>query len=312
MRDNMNTREYIPRSISVRPTPRVLLVRILYALTTGIFGRGFGFAIRMVGKVVPSKSISVNLSHDSKFVFRLDDFYWNRIVLEDYRYEPEIEIALHAVKDLDFLFLDCGANIGYWSVLASSEEFGNKVCVAIEASADTFENLTANSNANSNRFSVLCNAIYSENGHRFIMSNARHHAARHIQPSQKTKEEFVESITIDTIISHQNVSKNTKVVIKLDVEGQEINALKGSEETLKRDFLLVYEDHEKEKDHDTTRYILAELGLEVYFINDVGVVRQIKELSELDAIKETKGVGYNFFACKKSSSFSDRLQSING
>ncbi len=294
----------------IQPSFLVAVIRCIYALTTGVFGRGFNFALRTLCKVFPSKKATVRLADDSVFQFDLDDFYWNRIALKHYRYEPELSHALYAFRDMEYVFLDCGANIGYWSVLASSEKFGKKKCIAIEASPKTFESLQANADLNGSRFAVLNNAIFNEDGHEFSMSNANHHASRQIESVNHGDKATVQSVTLDTLVKDHNVSAQANLIVKLDVEGQEINALKGAIETCKREILLAYEDHGKDRTHEVTQFVMHDMGLDVYYVGEQGDVHKIEQLTELDAIKTKKGVGYNFFGCKPKGAFAGKLREI--
>jgi len=289
---------------------RVRLIRFLYSITTGTFGRGFNFAMRNVFRVVPNKKMTVQLTDDSLFRFDLRDYYWNRVVLENYQYEPELEHALRVLKDVNYVFLDCGANIGYWSVLVSSESFGAKRAVAVEASPETFLHLNENCEVNNGRFAARNNAIYHEDGHEFTMSDAAHHAAKQIETTNDANKEKVLSITIDTIVKEQKIPKKARLVIKLDVEGQEINAIRGAGEVLKRDCLLIYEDHGQDRLHSVTKYVMDELGWEVYYVADDLSTTKLDTVKELDGIKTSRGVGYNFFACRNGSGFSKKLKNL--
>lgn len=310
--DIMVTRDTAGQEIALKPDIRITFIRSLHAVTTGLFGRGYTFALRNLMRVVPNKLMSVEFSDGSRFRFKLDDFYWNRIVLKNYQYEPELAYALRAMRDIDYVFLDCGANLGYWSVLVSSEPYGCKRVIAVEASPQTFAELSENCRANHGRFTVLNNALYSEDGKNFIMTDAVHHAARQIDIDAHGagRTGAVTSTTIDTIISSQNVPPDTPLIIKLDVEGQEINALKGAAKTLNADTLVIYEDHGKDNGHPPTRFVVDELGLVVFYVDENCHVRKVEHISELDAIKSQRGKGYNFFACPQTSLFAQKMRQL--
>src|SRR5688572_13969711 len=58
----------------------------------------------------PNRTASVSLARDAKFSFQLRDAYWNRLLMKGFRYEPEIERVLYRLREIDYVFFDCGAN----------------------------------------------------------------------------------------------------------------------------------------------------------------------------------------------------------
>ncbi|KQT15204.1 MAG: hypothetical protein ACOY3N_09935 [Bradyrhizobium sp.] len=60
------------------------------------------------------------------------DAYWSRLLNRSYDYEEEINALPHCGRDERYEFVDCCANFGYWSVLASSKPFGAQHALAIE------------------------------------------------------------------------------------------------------------------------------------------------------------------------------------
>ena len=65
--------------------------------------------------VSKKKIIKIKLNSDTYFSFFLKDPYYNRLIYSKFKYEPELEFLLKKLKNLNFLFLDAGANYGYWS-----------------------------------------------------------------------------------------------------------------------------------------------------------------------------------------------------
>ena len=75
------------------------------------------------------------LNDDARFAFPFGDGYWSLLLDRGFVYEGEIEQFLRSVADVDYGFVDGGANFGFWSVLASSRPFGSHPVIAIEASS---------------------------------------------------------------------------------------------------------------------------------------------------------------------------------
>lgn len=141
----------------------------------------------------------MRIGDDSLFRFQLGDPYWNRLLVKTFSYEEELAIVLSRTNDLDFAFVDCGANFGYWSVLASGAEAGAHTVLAIEASPQTFPSLRENCRLNNHRFTIVNAGVSSETGATVEVSKGRSHAGAHIgEPTlRENRIGVVETITID-------------------------------------------------------------------------------------------------------------------
>ena len=80
------------------------------------------------------------------------------------------------MADVDYCFVDGGANFGFWSVLVSSRPFGSHPVIAIEASSANAAKLERNAELNGGRFKVLHRAIGSTTGNQVWLSGAKHEA----------------------------------------------------------------------------------------------------------------------------------------
>ncbi len=107
------------------------LVRLLDTAVARITGRGMGLAMQAIKPLLNSQLSCAHFADGSRLYFRLDDIYWNSLIRQpNIEYEPEIGKFLLRLKDVDYQFFDCGANIGYWSVLVTSEMLGRKRAIA--------------------------------------------------------------------------------------------------------------------------------------------------------------------------------------
>src|SRR5258708_12336201 len=129
------------------------LVRVLERGIARITGRGMGLARQAIKPLVKFEGSCLQFADGSRLYFRLDDVYWNSFIRQpNIEYEPEIGKFLLRLKDVDYQFFDCGANIGYWSVLVTSEMLGRKRAIAIHASLEPIPILHHNCNATHHRF----------------------------------------------------------------------------------------------------------------------------------------------------------------
>ncbi|WP_066469073.1 FkbM family methyltransferase [Bosea sp. WAO] len=270
------------------------------ALSRPLMQRGLYKACRLVGNTAwAGRTARIGLGPDAQISFPASDPYWNRMLLRSYDHEPEMARFLRLLAGADYGFVDCGANIGYWSVFVASRTGGRKPVLAIEASAPTFALLTQNVAPHAERVAAFHRAILDRSGVA-VWLNAEAHEARGIaSDGEASNGESVTSISIDDLLAEQGWT-GRRLVVKLDVEGVEREALAGMEQALRGDALVIYEDHGSDPTHGLTRHILEERGLAVHLLLDDGIVA-ISEAGELDAHKRDRTKGYNLIALKQSS-----------
>jgi FkbM family methyltransferase len=247
----------------------------------------------------------VRFSYDALFRFHLKDFYWNRLLLRGYEYEQPLASLLQRLAGENYAFVDCGANLGYWSILVSSKAYGSKPAVAIEALQSNAELLARNCELNGNRFECWHKAIYSRAGEAIeLFGDADTHfgasirAEWHNSPSQG----MVITTTVDEAARHL---ARQDVVVKLDVEGVEIDAFEGARETLAAGALLIYEDHPRDTEHKPTAYLLK-AGYEVRLITAKGSF-PIRDADMLTQEKRRENYEYNLAAFSPACRFRSLL-----
>lgn len=259
--------------------------------------RGYSLGCRIVSTVVEKREIIVRLNDDSVFAFPLADAYWSRMLNRRYVYEEELDRFLRVVAGVDYAFVDCGANFGLWSVLVSSREFGRHPSLAIEASPDNAIKLRRNAELNGNRFEVLNRAIGGSTGGMVRMSGRKHEALSIIPDGRPTSGEEVAIIALDSLLDDGHVKPSQRVVIKLDVEGVEIEAIKGGRRLLAGDAVVICEEHGSDKNHTLTRYLMEETACRVFMLDPTtNKFEQVRDIAALDRIKVLSWVGYNVFA----------------
>lgn len=267
------------------------------ALSRPMQQRGLYKACRLVGRVAwGDRTATIALGPDAQISFPASDPYWNRMLLRSYDHEPEMARLLRLLADVDYGFVDCGANIGYWSVFAASSVGGGKPVLAVEASAPTYGQLVANTAPHAGLIKRFHRAILDRSGVE-VNLNAEAHEARGIAAEgEASNGETVTSISIDDLLDQQGWAER-RLVVKLDVEGVEREALAGMGRALGRDALVIYEDHGSDPTHALTRHILEERGLTVQLLLDDRAV-PIARADELDAYKRDRTKGYNLVALR--------------
>jgi FkbM family methyltransferase len=247
----------------------------------------------LIQKLVPGCELTIVLDDEAVFSVPFADSYWSMLLGGAEIYEPEIEGFLKNISGEKYTLVDCGANYGYWSVLASGKNFGSQRGIAIEPSADTFTVLKKNAALNGDRFACMKMAVGARSGSARLSGSK--HEARAV--SDSSGGESIEMLTLDSLIDRGDISPGEKIVVKLDVEGQEIAALSGSTRLLDGDCIVICEDHGSDRHHTVSRYILEQTPLKL-FCQDVQSARfeSIASVAALDRIKRFRNRGYNVFA----------------
>jgi FkbM family methyltransferase len=209
---------------------------------------------------------------------------------------------------VNYTLLDCGANYGYWSVLVSSSPFGSHKAIAIEPSSQNFAKLANNARINGNRFEPMKCAIGAARG-TARLSGTKHEAFSITGNSADGEE--VPIIALDNLIDDGRVTVSGKFLIKLDVEGVEIEAIKGGARLLQADSVIICEEHGNDPDHTVSRYILEQTPLKLIVYDPrSNRLETVSELSILDRIKVSSHVGYNVFGTA-SAFWQDRINALN-
>ncbi|CCE05935.1 conserved hypothetical protein [Bradyrhizobium sp. STM 3843] len=270
--------------------------------------RGYNHCANLLRKTLPRRDIAIKLNTDAVFAFPYGDGYWSKLLNRAYTYEDELELLFLGAVDVDYTFIDCGANYGYWSVLVSSAPFGAHRVIAIEPSSQNFAKLANNAGINNDRFEVMQCAIGAVRGTANLTGTK--HEAFSIAGSVEGGEQ-VPVIALDDLIDDGKIAASGKYLIKLDVEGVEVEAIKGGTRLLATDSMILCEEHGHDRNHTVSRYILDQTPLQLIVYDPAsGRLETVKELSILDRIKVSTHVGYNVFGTA-SAFWQDRIDALN-
>jgi FkbM family methyltransferase len=270
--------------------------------------RGYNMCANLLRTTLPERDIDIKLNLDATFAFPYGDGYWSKLLNRSFSYENELELLFQDSADVDYTLLDCGANYGYWSVLVSSAPYGSHKAIAIEPSSQNFVKLENNVKINGNRFEAMKCAIGAARG-TARLSGTKHEALS-IAGGAAGGEE-VPVIALDNLIDDGKVALGGKFLIKLDVEGVEIEAMKGGVRLLQGDSVILCEEHGNDPRHTVSRYILEQTPLKLIVYDPrSNRLETVSDLSILDRIKVSTHVGYNVFGTA-SVFWLDRINALN-
>ena len=141
---------------------------------------------------------------------------------------PVLEIFRKILKPGD-TFIDCGAHIGTYSLYAATVVGEEGEIFAIEAHPSTYKKLVGNFNLNKNRNFIHYNAaVGSTQGMINFYCDKNPDSSRVIYTEKENSSTvYIKSLDLDSIIT-----KTFTGGIKLDVEGNEYEALLGAKHTI--------------------------------------------------------------------------------
>lgn len=271
--------------------------------------RGYNSCAKLLRKTLPERNIAIKLNSDATFEFPYGDGYWSKLLNRSFRYEDELELLFKDSIGVDYTLLDCGANFGYWSVLISSAPYGSHKAIAIEPSSQNFAKLKNNARINGGRFEAINCAIGAARG-TARLSGTKHEAFS-IAGGAADGGEEVPVMALDDLIGDGRISADGKYLVKLDVEGVEVEAIKGGKRLLQGDSVLLCEEHGNDPHHTVSRFILERTPLKLIVYDPrSNRLETVTELSILDRIKVSSHVGYNVFATA-SAFWQDRIRALN-
>ena len=221
------------------------------------------------------------------------------------------ETILSAIKKISeqkkIFLLDCGSNYGFYSFYVGSLRLDNQV-LAFEASPKTFNSFKVNLELNNFKNINYKNVAISEVSGKFVSfyesDNDWESSATH-NKFKNTKIATIETTTIDQELLKKDLNSFV-VVIKLDIEGNEFNAIQGGKDTILEHEPLItielsrYNFNNQNYNFDYFRNFLNDSKYKIY--DDKLVLLNIENLIDrigsLDESHQTIG---NYFLIKDFS-----------
>lgn len=167
------------------------------------------------------------------FILRDPTIYYNLIRYGEY--EPTLSYIFSTLIKKGMTILDIGGNIGYFSLMASRLVGPNGKVYVFEPDPTNFMYLRKNIEINDiSNINLVKKCVSNKEGIIKLHHHPIYHSCHSIFKSsskRSTKEIDVESIVLDKMFKNE-CSKIS--FIKMDIEGAELNALKGMANLLKK------------------------------------------------------------------------------
>lgn len=182
----------------------------------------------------------------------ISDFALSLYKSPDFSHEPQVVRYLCDTVDRRCLFVDVGAHFGYFSCLAAA--LGGTV-IAVELQRTLCLNIEANCLLNDLwRVHVQCAAIGATPGvtqiDRMDPSPGKQATGESVRPRDyplsSVNHDIVPVVTLDSLVDPRAGTEFDRIVIKVDIEGAEIIALRGATRLIaERRAIFIVEIHQQ-------------------------------------------------------------------
>jgi FkbM family methyltransferase len=196
--------------------------------------RGAATILSKLEPLFPETVATVTLPTGQRMTFPAYDPYWCKHLYAGKPYEADVERIFRKLGSGRVL-VDCGANIGYWSV--RHRDFGFTSAIAIEPNPKLLRFLRMNYAG-----PIIDKAVDSVSGR--TVHFAGEGAVGRVSQS---------GLPVQTI-ALRDIETGGPALVKLDIEGKEIAAIEGLGDL---DCILVYEDFPRQVMR-VTRYLLEQ------------------------------------------------------
>lgn len=239
------------------------------------------------------------------FSFPLGDGYYANLLHPDGALEPELAaLVLNIITQEPMLVIDGGSNRGFFVSLTAS--MGPHI-IAIEAAEDLINWVQVNSKISTSGATIVHAALWSKDNQEMeFRSHPRLHPGGGLAATEIARDRDkgwtrkpVKTVTIDSLIAAHRAKYQLApptILLKLDVEGAELNALQGAKKALESGNIVVaYEQHSRSPNRGSFE-LLKGLGYSQWLIDDG--LKAIADFGRLESLPKEKPRGYNVVAAR--------------
>ena len=245
------------------------------------FLRFLSFNLR---KIFNKKQIIFPWVEESKLIFdnsEIDTSSQRQIKFNYYLGLAEYEdmaFLMHCLKK-DDVFIDCGANLGIYTILASKVTGSDSI--AFEPHPETVKKFISQLNINNitNKVKIVSKAI-GDKIDEVNFSNKKDALRRKILQEKAYEEDSIIKVKMTTL-DYELSDIKQDFIIKMDLEGFEFNALKGAASILqKKNLKAIIIENNEEPEKNSISHLLAKYNL--FPIEYFPQKREIKIIKNLE------------------------------
>ena len=225
--------------------------------------KSLGFSLKfMFTHKLPEQDYEASSSM-GKFMIRKNT---NDFQFINYAYEKAIKDFFIANMDSFDVFIDVGACIGEYDIWLAKK---GKRCIAIEPIS--YEGLRRNISMNKveDKIKVFPCGVGEKRERVYFEIVDKNIGASHVE-RDVNKEPNVDIVPLDEILQQAGISPDDRVIMKLDIEGMEPEAIAGGKEFISRqkNLRVIYE-HFKEDNYRNDKALLAISGFSFENLDEV-------------------------------------------
>lgn len=213
-------------------------------------------------------------------------------------YDLCVSEALWLLTERDAVVCDVGANLGYFSCLLSCKVGSNGFVHAFEPNPQVISHLLKNT-ANRKNINIHSLGLSDSDTQMSLYAPHSYDGNRGLASLNETSGEIIASVKI---VKLDNLNLKP-TILKMDIEGHELNALRGSEKTLEHVQHIVFEDHDLEA--NGVKDFLLQKGFEIYYLEKNFSFLRLKSISSKYSISRSEPP--NFLATKWGKNRLDKL-----
>ena len=218
----------------------------------------------------------------------------------------ELKIIKKISYQSKILFVDCGCNYGFYSFFTASLSSQN-IILSIEASKNTSNDFLKNLNLNKFLNIKFKNKTISNSDNQKISfyESVNDWESSQSQSNFKIKSIVtIKTIKLDTLVKDINFN-NYRIIIKLDIEGNEMNALKGGLKFIKKTYPFIIIEFSRYifKANSNVKFFRKFFENFDYSIYDTNCIKKNFDeiLNKLDKLKTKHNTIGNYYLIKNSS-----------
>jgi FkbM family methyltransferase len=264
---------------------RNFLFSLVKRVASPLWGHGISKKLPFIAKIysllfyyLHPKGILFTEIHGFKIYVEAKSFLAQDLITNN-SFEEDTTKLFYTILKKGMTILDVGANVGYYSLLASKVTGETGKIFAFEPWKGSFILLQRNIESNAIKNIVPVAKAVSNRCGKQILFLASDPGSNSL--SQKIGSEFVE-VEVTTIDDFVNEKKISVDLIKMDVEGAEMCVLQGMVETIRKNpdikIITEFSPHHLESSGFSPKSFLEQLmvyGFKLYVLNDAKHIQEL-------------------------------------
>ena len=210
------------------------LTRIIQTITNKIYIRGFPRILFLLRPFFKSKKKQYRTPDGLLMELNIDDYFENNILWGFY--ESKVKQVIQSNLSNGEVFIDIGANIGFFSILGAKLVGESGRVFSYEPNPNCTERINRNIKLNGYENLNVINKAISNITKRQNFFISKQHALSTLKENSKLMELEktieVEITSLDQEIINSGIAKESISLIKIDVEGHELFVFEGMQELL--------------------------------------------------------------------------------